>query len=263
MEIADQIYALFKQFDRLPTNPDDEFLKEVLECQLAEEGLVRVFVFVCPKFNPEALMSSSPEEYMPVKAFRDDLFLQRVARIKEFQDSILRFGIVLEVNLILGDNDAELYIFPFIKRLLVDREKYDLRKRLYARNYAERSARLGIKNCVVWSLSDLGIGLDDSSPIISERAFERELRFFDWLFSASGPYKGTLQFTLVELQEMVNLKYRLYGSQGKLLESMGGVLLQTEGPGVWLERTEMLRSTGSKAVPAIYPWIRKEELANL
>ena len=58
---------------------------------------------------------------------------------------------------------------------------------------------------------------------------------------------------------MVYSKYKLYGAQGKFLEELGGILLQTEGPGVWLERTEMLKCTGSSSIPAIYPWIRAEE----
>jgi len=104
---------------------------------------------------------------------------------------------------------------------------------------------------------------DEKDPIISKMQMVKERKFFDRLFSPEGPYKGNLTFSSEIIDEMVRLKYRLYGSQGKFLEELGGVLLQTEGPGVWLERTQMLRCTGSTAVPAIYPWIRKEELANM
>ena len=67
-------------------------------------------------------------------------------------------------------------------------------------------------------------------------------------FSSNGPYEGILNFSKEDLINMVYSKYKLYGAQGKFLEELGGILLQTEGPGVWLERTEMLKCTGSSSI---------------
>lgn len=89
---------------------------------------------------------------------------------------------------------------------------------------------------------------------------KKEIIFLKWLFSDNGPYLGKLNFSEEILTKMVRIKYKLYGTQGKFIEILGGVLLQTEGPGVWIERTNMLRCTGSNAIPTIYPWIRNDEI---
>jgi hypothetical protein len=221
-----------------------------------------LLVFVCPKFNTEALFGPTPENYMPAVSSKGDLFEQRVPKIRELRENLMRSGVPTEMNLIIGDNDAQVYIFPFLPKLQIDLAAFSRRQRLYERSFNARATRLLGKGCVTWSLGDLGIGTDETEPTISEEDMTRELKFFEWLFSTEGPYKGKLTFPDETLREMVQLKFQLYGNQGRFMEELGGILLQTEGPGVWLQRTQMLRCTCAKAVPAIYPWIRKEELAS-
>ena len=249
--------------DWMLNNPDDTFLENEVKRQVSEEGLLRLNVFVCPKFNTQALQTDSPVEYMPEKVEITDLFEPRISRIKQLIKDLQKVGIMTEPNVIIGDNDAEVYIFPFCEGLNISPE--DLRKRqlVYLTNFERRVLKTIGKGCVVWSLADMDVVPDETDPVISEIQMEKECKFFDWLFSPEGPYKGNLTFSSEVIDEMVRLKYRLYGSQGRFLEELGGVLLQTEGPGVWLERTQMLRCTGSVAIPAIYPWIRKEELAKM
>lgn len=258
MEKVDRAYQILMGVDRLQDNPDTEFLRATIAQQLSSEGILRFFVFVCPKFNPSALFSERPEEYMPVVALQNDLFQQRILKIQKLQQELDRIGVVAEINLVIGDNDAEAYVLPFVQ-VRADLEKFRLRQQIYEKSFRARAERQFMCNCVVWSLGCLSVNPDNACPIISEGEMSKELVFFSWLFSEDGPYKGKLTFTKEQLQKMVELKFRLYGSQGKFLEQLGGILLQTEGPGVWLQRTKMLRCTGSAAVPAIYPWIRKEE----
>lgn len=166
------------------------------------------------------------------------------------------------MNLIIGYNDAEEYILPFLKDIKIDYSLLKSRQLEYANSFKKRATGTFGENCTIWSLSDSGITVDKVDPIIASGSLEKEIKFFNWLFSESGPYKGKLSFSTDTLKSMTMLKYKLYGNQGKFLSYIGGILLQTEGPGVWLERTQMLRCTGSNAIPAIYPWIRKEELSS-
>ena len=200
---------------------------------------------------------------MPATVNTLGLFEDRVAKVTALRKDLLRSGLLTELNLILGDNDAEEYIFPFMNSIDVHRNQYRERQSMYRRAFEERCRDLFGKNCVVRPLAELAVTKDQSKPNIYSEALSKELKFFDWLFSVDGPYKGKINFSRNTLVQMAIQKYQLYGAQGKFLEMLGGILLQTEGPGVWLERTQMLRCTGSPAIPAIYPWIRQEEIADL
>lgn len=260
MSVIQQATRFLQKFDRLPNNPDDDRLEKMVQVQLAELGLIRLLVFACPKFDTEALLGPEPEKYMPVSTSKDDLFRPRVPKIVELREGMQQLGIITEPNIILGDNDAEIYIFPFLEEVKIDSAKYRQRQKQYEKSFDARIRRLLGDVSVAWSLSDLEIGLDEQEPKVSQEEMQRELKFFEWLFSSEGPYKDALTFSEKTLRRMVRRKFRLYGRQGRFLEELGGVLLQTKGPGVWLQRTRMLRSTGAKSVPAIYPWIRSEEL---
>lgn len=246
------------RYDRLPNNPDRQKIMETIESQFNENGFLRLCVFVCPKFDTKALFSKSPERYMPVEA-GPDLFEPRIQKIQSLRQDLMKAGLPSEVNVIIGDNDAEEYIFPFIEKFSFDANVYRQRQTLYRASFEERCRREFGDKIIVWSLAESGIVQDVTDPIISDEAMRKEITFFNWLFSAQGPYKDNLNFSEEAISKMVCMKYKLYGSQGKFLEAIGGILLQTEGPGVWLERTDMLRCTGSPAIPAIYPWIRKDE----
>ena len=263
MERLNKAVDILRGCDWMLNNPDDTFLENEVIRQVSEEGLLRLNVFVCPKFNTQALQTDNPTEYMPEKIDITDLFEPRISRIKQLLKDLQKVGVITELNVLIGDNDAEAYIFPFCEGLNISLENLRKRQLVYLANFERRVFKTFGKDCIVWSLADMNVIPDEKDPIISKMQMVKERKFFDRLFSPEGPYKGNLTFSSEIIDEMVRLKYRLYGSQGKFLEELGGVLLQTEGPGVWLERTQMLRCTGSTAVPAIYPWIRKEELANM
>lgn len=249
-----------KKYDRLSNNPDFPLIEKVIADQLQKEGLLRLCIFVCPKFNPKALLSSRPENYMPVES-GPDLFEPRIQKIRSLRNDLMKAGLPTEINLIIGDNDAEEYIFPLMEALTIDKVLYRQRQSVYRVSFEQRCQKLFGSNAglVVWSLAESGVLLGQTEPIISASAMQKELGFFRWLFSSRGPYRGMLNFSEEVLTKMVRMKYSLYGAQGRFLEVLGGILLQTEGPGVWLERTNMLKCAGSQAIPAIYPWIRKEE----
>lgn len=243
----------------MDNNPDSLRLEQAIMSQVQQEGFLRLCVFVCPKFNPEALVSRTPENYMPVES-GPDLFEPRIAKILSLRQDLMRAGLPTEINLVIGDNDAEEYIFPFIKTLALDSSLYRQRQSSYRASFEQRCQELfGRSRHLVWSLAENNVKEDETIPTISQDGLRKELDFLKWLFSNKGPYREILNFPEEILIEMVRIKYRLYGAQGKFLEMLGGILLQTEGPGVWLERTNMLKSTGSPAIPAIYPWIRKKE----
>lgn len=252
---------ILRGYDWMLNNPDNVALETEVARQIDAEGLLRLNVFVCPKFNTQALQTDNAEEYMPERVEVNDLFEPRIPRIRQLRTDLQKIGVMTELNVIIGDNDAEVYIFPFCEGL--DIRPVVLRKRqlAYLTNFERRVLRIIGKGCVVWSLADMEVLPCEDEPVISSEQMEKERKFFVWLFSTEGPYKGNLFFSAEIIDAMVRLKYRLYGSQGSFLAELGGVLLQTEGPGVWLERTQMLRCTGSLAIPAIYPWIREEELA--
>lgn len=250
---------VLKSIDRMPNNPDSTWIEEIV-ATAGKTGKLDLDVFVCPKFNTAALFSKKAEEYMPTTADDpNDLFFQRIPKLKLVLADLKKTGVTPRLHIFIGDNDAEVYIFPFMKELNVDLKKLNERRSEYFKSFTERADTLFGEDATVQSL-----GLNDIVPGSTEAAVvEDELRaevtFFGWLFGETGPYKGNLKFDQETLEKMVRLKFALYGAQGKFLQDQGGILLQTEGPGVWLQRTRMLRCTGAKAVPAIYPWIRKEE----
>ncbi len=255
-----KVLEILGRYDRLPNNPDTSSIEPAILAQIEKEGKLRLCVFVCPKFNPKALVSSEPEKYMPVEVGTFGLFEDRITKIILLKNELMQAGLATEINLVLGDNDAEEYIFPFIEGFTLDPQCYRQRQSTYRGAFEERCKSLfGVKGCVVWSLAEFGVVMENDLPNISQESLKKELGFFSWLFSGAGPYRGEFSFSETVIAEMVMRKYRLYGAQGKFLEMLGGILLQTEGPGVWLERTQMLRCTGARAIPAIYPWIRKGE----
>jgi hypothetical protein len=254
---------VIRNMDRMPDNPDNAEIAKILK-QSEYTKTLNLSVFVCPKFRTEALLSDNPEEYMPVTADDpNDLFFQRIPKIKKILGDITNTGIIPTLNILIGDNDAEVYIYPFLPDFRIDTAKFDERRKEHLESYVARASKLFDSNIVVESLGLLKVVPGNKEAIIADDELEAEITFFGWLFGESGPYKGKLHFDRDTLEKMARLKFALYGAQGYYLQKIGGLLLQTEGPGVWLQRTKMLRCTGAKAVPAIYPWIRKEELQNM
>lgn len=263
MDIVPGVVTILKDLDRMLKNPDIALLENLVQKQLEEEGLLRLFVFVCPKFNTAALFSNSPEKYIPITTSKDDLLQPRIPKIKELRENLKRLGVLAEINFVIGDNDAEQYLFPFLG-IEVDTKKLRKRQLLYKKATEERAGEIFGKNVIVWSLAEEEVIADKSAKLgISGDQLSKERVFFQWLFSNEGPYKGKLSFDDETINKIILVKFLLYGSQGKFLEDLGGgILLQTEGPRVWLLRTQMLRCTGfaTTALAVIYPWIRKEEL---
>ena len=257
----EKVIRIISSYDRMLDNPDSSKIAGSIENQLKETGFLRLCIFVCPRFDTKVLFSKMPERYMPVEA-GPDLFEPRIKKIRELRRDLMKVGLPTEVNVIIGDNDAEEYIFPFITNLSLDINVYKQRQGLYRVSFEQRCRKEFGDKVIIWSLSESGLSQDESKPNISEDAMQKEIVFFKWLFSSKGPYRGTLAFSEEVLTEMTKIKYKLYGAQGKFLEMLGGILLQTEGPGVWLERTNMLKCTGSSAIPTIYPWIRRDEINN-
>lgn len=250
---------ILKSMDRMKDNPDWYLIQKIVE-DSSETGKLNLNVFVCPKFNTSALLSDKPEEYMPVTADDpNDLFFQRIPKLRLIIGELKNVGVSTKLRIFIGDNDAEVYIFPFMKDFDIDLEKLNERRKAYLKSFSERALFLFGDDASVESLGVNNVIPDSTEPEIDENELKAEITFFEWLFGDTGPYKGNLKFDSKTLEKMVGLKFALYGAQGNFLQGKGGILLQTEGPGVWLQRTRMLRCTGSKAVPAIYPWIRKEE----
>lgn len=250
---------ILKSMDRMTDNPDWDWIQDIVKDSF-ETGKLDLNVFVCPKFNTPALLSDKPEEYMPVTADDpNDLFFQRIPKLKLVLAELKNVGVSPKLRIFIGDNDAEVYIYPFMKDFDINLEKLNERRRAYLNSFSERALSLFGDDALVESLGVNSVIPDSTEPEIDENELEAEITFFEWLFGDTGPYKGNLKFDSETLEKMVRLKFALYGAQGKFLQDKGGILLQTEGPGVWLQRTRMLRCTGAKAVPAIYPWIRKEE----
>lgn len=257
------ILETLTNLDRMPRNPDADWIVQVSE-QAHENGEITFNVFVCPKFNTAALAEGNALGYFPTVAEGvDDLFLQRQKKILSLLQEVEGKGVTPVLNVLIGDNDAQEYIFPFMG-LAVSEADYAEAQRLYEESFQRRveKAFSGFK-VAVESLGRKGIGRATEKPKLGDEFVAQEAEFFGWLFGPEGPYKGNLSFSQEELFEMAERKFQLYGAQGHYLATKGGVLLQTEGPNVWLLRTSMLRSTGASAVPAIYPWIRTSELKKM
>ncbi|NMB70225.1 hypothetical protein GYA27_03440 [candidate division WWE3 bacterium] len=254
---------VINSMDRMPNNVDrDEIVKTLTRAESTK--ILNLSVFVCPKFLTEALLSGKPEEYMPVTADDpNDLFFQRIPKIKQVLGDIRKAGIVPTLNILIGDNDAEVYIYPFLPDLKINPAEFDKRRKEHLQSYVARASNLFDSAIAVESLGLRKVVPGNEKATIADDELKAEVTFFGWLFGESGPYKGKLKFDQATLEKMARLKFALYGAQGNYLKKIGGILLQTEGPGVWLQRTMMLRCTGARAIPAIYPWIRKEELRNM
>lgn len=250
---------VLNSMDRMPNNPDGTWIAEIV-ATAGKTGTLDLDVFVCPKFNTAALFSKQAEEYMPITADDpNDLFFQRIPKLKLVLADLKKSGVTPKLHIFIGDNDAEAYIFQFMKDFNVDLKKLNERRLAYLKSFTERAGALFGEDATVKSLGLNNVVPGSTEVVVAEDELRAEVTFFGWLFGDTGPYKGNLKFDQETLEKMVKLKFALYGAQGKFLQEKGGILLQTEGPGVWLQRTRMLRCTGAKAVPAIYPWIRKEE----
>lgn len=251
------------QLDRMPKNPDSNWIMQIAETS-NRSGEITLNVFVCPKFNTPALGRGDALSYFPTNAEGvDDLFLQRQKKILTLMQELKGKGVTPYLNILIGDNDAQEYIFPFMN-IEVPEGTYATSQELYRASFERRatSAFSGF-SVSVESLGRRRIVRSRVQPALGDEHIDQEANFFGWLFGPTGPYKGALSFSADVLREMALRKFQLYGAQGQYLQNKGGVLLQTEGPDVWLLRTRMLRSTGAKAVPAIYPWIRSDELKKM
>ena len=250
---------VINSMDRMPNNPDADWIREVID-RANGSGSLDLSVFVCPKFNTGALLSDRPEEYMPNTADdSNDLFFQRIPKLRKVLEELKKADVTPKLHILIGDNDAEVYIFPFMQELDLNFASFERRRDLHFQSFARRAAGLFGDKAEVTSLGTANVVPDYSGSRMTDDELYSELVFFAWLFGSDGPYKGGLKFDRDILEKMVRLKFALYGAQGEFLQGIGGILLQTEGPGVWLQRTQMLRCTGARAIPAIYPWIRKEE----
>ncbi|MBU0534871.1 hypothetical protein KKC62_01705 [Patescibacteria group bacterium] len=251
---------IVNSMDRMPGNPDAAWIESIVSVAI-KTGVLDLSVFVCPKFNTVALYSKQPEEYMPATADDpNDLFFQRIPKLKKVLADLKNTGVSPKLHILVGDNDAEVYIFPFMRGFNLNLAKFDKRRAAYLQSFEVRAGSLFSKDAEVQSLGLNNVVPGTSEAKVAEDELQSELVFFGWLFGETGPYKGNLKFDQQTLEEMVRLKFALYGAQGKFLQKIGGILLQTEGPKIWLQRTRMLRCTGATTVPAIYPWIRKEEM---
>jgi hypothetical protein len=227
--------------------------------QLKEKGYVELSIFVCPSYKPVALLTDKPEEYVWDNVRNNDLFAPRIPKMNDIIEDLRRAGISMKLNVISGDTDPQTYLFPVLSKrgIDIDPEGYSKRVKCYTKSLKEKMEKVWEKPVEVISMAELETDSFCLPVNITTDQIEQEIKFFGWLFSEDGPYKGIFNFSSSEIIEMVKRKFQLYGEQGWIVSKlMGGLVLQTETP--WLLRTQMLKSTGAPVV-AIYPWIRKEE----
>ena len=86
---------VLRRYDRMTNNPDNPLFEKTIMNQWQETGLIRLNVFVCPKFNTKALQSDNPEKYIPVEA-GPDLFEPRIQKILSLRDDLMKVGLQLE-----------------------------------------------------------------------------------------------------------------------------------------------------------------------
>lgn len=269
-QLADRVAEVLKEFDRLydpvsnrDLNPDREFLRKVVREQVGTDYCrLNLVVFVCPDTDQAALTSTNPERFFPDASNRGDLFQPRVRKILDLREQLWRAGVIVVLNFLIGDNGADYYLFPFLKGLKIDRMVYQQRRREYYSDFQRRVEEEFGGLITVISFADLGVGLYEERVNFSAEELEVEL------VKRAGDYEETFKAFGVDRraqEEMVRLKRLAYLEQGLLLEAIGGVLLQTELP--WLAKTWLLRSPAGdsrvRSIPAIYPWIRKEELKEM
>ena len=262
MEIVEQVYQLLKSYDRLPSNPDDEFLRETIAKQLGKEGRIRLMVLVCPRLDYLALRGDKPEEFFPTGWRQDGFFLPRLPKLKELRIA-LQGMVATEFVYLIGDEDVESYKWPLLEGIGLDKEGLNKRKDAYRQSIIKLITERVGGSATILSLSELGVEPDTVEPQIGTEEFGLELGFFAERFSPTGTYGG-FGVGPELLKKMARKKFQTYGAQGRLLEDLGGILLQTEGgPSRWRLETELFRCTGAQAIPAIYPWIRSEELEEI
>ncbi len=262
-QLVEGVVAVLESFDRLPENPDRGYLREMVKMQIETQGFLNLVVFVCPDTNQFALSTATPERFFPERSSTSDLFQPRILKIKELRRMLFeKVGVVTWLNFILGDNGADLYLLPFLKRLAMDWEEYGYRRKKYYRSFCTRvGVEFGIMT-EVWSLADLNMRFFEGEVEFSLEELEQER------LKRAGDYQETFSAFEVSAESqrrMVRLKRLAYLAQGQFIEEMGGVFLQTEMP--WLFKTLMLRSSNReqpiRALPTIYPWIRREELKEI
>jgi len=259
MEMVEQVYQLLKSFDRLPNNPDDGFLRETISQLIGEGGRLRLVVTVSPRLDYLALRGNKPEEFFPTGWQPNGFFLPRLPKLKELR-ATLQNVVAAEFVYPIGDEDVESYKWPLLEGVNLNKRKLSERRATYRQSIARLiEERVGGPSTVI-SLSELEIKPEETNIELTPEEFARELGFFTKRFSPTGTY-GEFGVGPKLLRKMVQRKLQTYGAQGRLLEDIGGILLQTEGgPGRWRLETELYRCTGAQAIPAIYPWIRSEEL---
>ena len=235
------------------------FFIQLIKEQLEQSGRIELSVFVCPKYNPDALLGDEPETFVSRKCEEPDLFTPRIPKITSLLNDLKQIGLQTRLYVIVGDTDPEYYVFPTVG-VDIDYDRYRERVRSYAESFAIRCERLFGRDCEIVSLSEIGLG-EISIPQITDEQMSTEREFFSWLFGKEGPYQGIYNVPTEDVVWMIKKKFELYGAQGWLVSELtGGIILQAETP--WLLRTQMLKCTGAK-VAAIYPWIRQEELSTI
>jgi hypothetical protein len=228
-----------------------EFIKGLLE-SISKTGKINLLQFVCPPVDFSLLSSPNPEDYFLVSAERS-LLSRHISQLSNFITYLNPTGIPIKVSFIVGDNDEEGYIWPYLeKQAKLNKERLDERRRKLVSNIQQYvSKKLHLSEIAVYSLSDLqnvpkkGLDEEDYAKKVYQEIFNHYANYFTpievdtemnrmaQLWMPEGYYSGLPHPNNNEtLKKIVIAKFAAYAVDGVVARDCApfSLLVQTEFP---------------------------------
>lgn len=247
-----------------------EYAKQILESYKIDEKF-KLCLYVCPPVDFGMLKTEDPEFYFGTQVSGGRSFLSgQIGRLASLISICGRFGVNFDLQVIIGDQDEEKYIWPVLgvpKDL--DQDKLIQRKNSLRKNVEEyllKKLNIASENLFVSSLSEVSessflddLNLFSANSGLTNEDINTEIQRMQALWELREPgtcpyYEGLDIPTTEMLRKIVLLKFLSYANDGLLAITQGSVIIQAEKPPKL--RTKMLnagrRLLGQEEWKAIY-----------
>jgi hypothetical protein len=216
-------------------------------------------MFSCPEIAPFWLTTEEPELFVNENA-KINTATANPRPVNYMTKILTSLDIPSRLNIIVGEQDEEEYIFPVIGNFGIKPEVVNQRRKNYLSSFKNQCKEKfpGVEISIAgWS------ELSKSSPTIQEdllsmQYVDEESERISSFFQPSGYYAGLKIPSLYQLKEISKLKMQTYAKQGWVLKNLfpTGIGIQNEVPAQL--RTLMLNALligrGRERLPMLYPF---------
>ncbi len=253
-EQAAWICDVLGRFNKLKEETDRNRLYECVK-ETLPSGRLHVFLFNCLSLDTSQLWSESPESYILTDTAGNNVrgWIEKVVTIAQV---IGKYGLRLQVLVVIGDTDQDTYIDPVVGLPSVNGQKVNMYKEEYRRNLVNqlqkycKDAPIDL-TVILWNSIDPGIAYYNEK--ISQEMVEEEAQRIRENWEANNWYPGIPLPDDETFRKIAYGKICMYAMQGKTITNIfqGMILLQNEFPPVF--RTNMLNAYLQRnPIPAIY-----------